>query len=99
MFRLVSGPFEGKELFLVCTFHTKGELTTRHKYYKQWTIAAERKPEKSERLVFGVFKNRLFRILVRDVETDSSGRPLPEVLKYSVVASIIEPMTGRWCDK
>lgn len=98
-FRLIGGPHDSEELFMACTFHTKGELTSRHKYYKQWTMAAGRTPERHERLVFGVFKNRLFRILVRDVEKDSSGQPLPDVLRYSVVATIIEPMTGKWSDE
>ena len=83
---------------MVCTFHTKAELTPRHKYYKQWSIAAGRRPDKRERMVFGVFKNRLFRIRVRDVERDSNGQPSPDVLKYSVVDRIVEPLTGGWSD-
>jgi len=95
-FRLRDGKYDGTELFMVCTFPTKRKLTPRFKYYQQWTIAVGRKPDRRERMVFGVFKKRLFRILVRDVEKNSSGHPLPDVLKYSVVAKIIEPMTGGW---
>lgn len=96
MFRLMSGPHDGEELFMACTFHTKTELTPRHKYYQQWSIAAGRRPGKRERMVFGVFKNRLFRISVRDVTKDSSGKLAPDVLRYSVVDSIIESSTGAW---
>ena len=95
-FRLLDRKYDGTELFMACTFPKDRKMTPRFKYYKQWTIAAGRKPNKRERLVFGVFKKRLFRILVRDVEKDSNGQPLPEVLKYSVVGTIIEPMTGEW---
>ena len=93
--RVFEGPCHDIELFLVCTYHPKAELTPRHKYYQQWTLAAGKPPSKGERLHFGVFKNKMFRVLVRNTQKrHRSGRIMADCVQYSVIDSIIEKVAG-----
>lgn len=96
-FRITGGKYDGEELFMACRYKPKARLSPRHKYYQQWVLAANRRPHKGERLSLGVFKNRLFSILVRDTQKKHrSGRLMADCVQYSVVDSIIEPLTGDY---
>ena len=99
-FRITGGKFDGEELFMACRYQPTAELSPRHKYHQQWVRAANRRPGKGERLSFGVFKNRLFRVLVRDTQKrHSGGHLMADCAQYSVVDSIIEPMTGDYSNE
>ena len=89
-FRIADGPFQGVELFMVCPHHPKARLRPRHKYWQQWTLAAERLPVKGERLHFGVFKGQRFRVKVRFTrKRHDDGTPMAACVQYSVVDSIV----------
>jgi hypothetical protein len=93
-FRINGGEYDGTELFMACSF-PKRKLTPNFKYYKQWMLAACRPPYPKERLSRKIFKNRLFRILVRDTRCRfATGKACPDYMQYSVIDSIIEPLTG-----
>jgi hypothetical protein len=94
-FRVHGSDYDGTELYLVCTYDTD-RIGLRHKYFKQWALAAGRCPAKNEQLPATIFKNRLFRVRVRYTDRrEQDGSRLPDFLQYSVVDSIIEPLTGR----
>lgn len=90
-FRLYDGPCHGTDLFMVCTYHAKARLSRRHKYWQQWTLANDGPPLPGEKLSASVFRNRMFRVIVRDTrKSHSNGRPMPDWMQYSVVDSIVE---------
>ena len=93
-FRIYGGEHDGVELFMVCNF-PKTKIGKRYKYFDQWMLALGRHPSKGERLSPKIFRNRLFKILVRDTKPRfSNGKFKPDIFKYSVVDSIIEALTG-----
>jgi hypothetical protein len=90
-FRIHGSPCHGTTLFMVCTYHAKAELSRRHKYWQQWTLANGGPPLRGERLSPAVFHNRLFRVIVRYTrKCHSNGRPMPDWIQYSVVDSIVD---------
>ena len=96
-FRIIDGKYDGLELFMTCTY-PDGKLSPNFKYYKQWMLAAERRPHKKEHhLSRKIFKDRIFRVLVRDTKPKyENGKPQPDFMKYSVIDSIIKPLTGGY---
>ena len=95
-FRIIEGEFMDVELFMTCPY-PKGKLSSNFKYYKQWMLAAGRPPHKREFLKRKVFKNRAFRIIVRDTRRKfDTGKEYPDFMQYSVVDSIVEPLTGGY---
>jgi len=93
-FRVYGGKYHGTEVFMACVYKG-GKMSPRHKYYQQWVIANGRPPVKGELLARSVFKGKLFRILVRYTEKKhNGGKPMPDCVQYSVVDSILEPLTG-----
>ncbi len=96
LFRITSGEFEGVDLFLAAPY-PQGKLNLRHKYYQQWMLAACRPPHKKERLSREAFKNRLFLVLVRDTKRKyGNGRMMPDFMKYSVIDTILKPLSGDY---
>ncbi len=95
LFRIIGGSQDGTELFMACTYHPKGKLSQRYKYYVQWTLAKGAPPKKGERLSPKVFCGKMYRVLVRDTQIrHSNGKLMADCLQYSVVDSIIETQTG-----
>ena len=93
-FQTFGGKYDGTDLFMSCTY-PKGEIRQRFKYYQQWILAARRRPNKEEDLSPDVFPNRMYRVLVRDTQKrHSDGSLMADCLQYSVIDSIIEPLTG-----
>ena len=95
-FRIYGGRCDGTELFMACTCNlTSKKMSHRHKYYQQWTIANGSPPRKNQRLSPKVFLNRMFQVLVRDTSRRFPNKePYPDCLQYSVIETLIEPMTG-----
>ena len=86
--------FDGVELFMACPVHKK-KLNYRCKLFQQYSLATGRKPDKSSRFNKNVLLNRVFLIGVRDsVRKDKAGNLLSPDEQYSVVGTIIEPLTG-----
>ncbi len=99
-FRIHGGPYDGTEQFMACNHYPKRELRPRHKYHREWTLAMGRMPHKGERLALKVFPKRLYRVLVRDTQRKHPhGKLMPDALQYSVVDTIIEPLTGGCGDE
>lgn len=93
-FRISGGEFDGIELFMVCTL-PKCKLRQRFKLYDQWSLAIGRPPYKGEKFKASVFKNKKYRIIVRDTKRQySNKKPKPESSQYSMVDTIIEAETG-----
>lgn len=87
--------YEGAELFLACTKPTK-KLSYRFKLHKQWSLALGRVPKKKERFNKDLFLDKLYLIKVGDTKIKGEdGKLLPDFLQYSVVKSIIKPLTGE----
>lgn len=97
-FKIYGGEFDGIKLFMVCTKPT-GKIPMRFKLYTQWSLALGRVPWKGQRFSAKVFRNKMYRVLVRDTKRKfSNKRVMPEYLQYSVVAEITETITGVDCE-
>ena len=94
-FRIYEGEFGSAEVNLICTY-PDGKMSPRHKYYQQWVLANGKPPRKNQRLARKIFLNRMFRIKVRTTRRTytNTNKPLPDHMQYSVVDTIIEPLTG-----
>ncbi len=97
-FRICEGKHDGLELFMPCPYPKK--INYRHKYYKQWMLANWGLPPKGKQLSKKIFPNRMYRILVIDTKRrHDDGTKLPDFGQYSVISSIIEPLTGNAPDE
>ena len=95
-FRIYCGEFDGTELFMACTYHPKSEITYRHKYYQQYSMANGGPPQKGQRLSPSIFKNKMYRVLVRDTKRKFlNGQLMPAFHQYSVVDTILETLSGK----
>ena len=93
-FRICGGEYDGVEVPMICTL-PKGKLRQRFKLFVQWALVLGRAPYKGEKFKASVFKNKMYRILVRDTKCVFPNRkPKPKFLQYSVVDTIIETITG-----
>ena len=93
-FRIQGGEYHGTELFMVCT-HGSRKFSPRTKYYLQWSLANGGPPVKGQRLSPKAFLNKLYLIQVRDTKRKhKGGRVMADFMQYSVVDTIIEPLTG-----
>ena len=94
-FKIYGGEFDGAELFMVCTYGIKSKMSYRHKYYQQFSIANGGPPGRGRRLSPSIFKNKMYRVLVRDTDRKfPNQRSMPQFLQYSVVDTILELLTG-----
>lgn len=94
-FKIYGGAFDGAELFMACTFKIKSKMSYRHKYYQQFSIANGGPPFRGQRLSPCIFKNKMYRVLVRDtVRKFPNQRMMPRFLQYSVVDTILEVLAG-----
>ncbi len=94
-FRIYEGEYDGTVVIMVCTY-PKGKMRLRFKYYQQWVLANGGPPKKSQRLTRKVFLHRMFKIKVRTTKRNytNTNNPLPDNMQYSVVDTIIKPLTG-----
>jgi len=93
-FRIQGSLYDGAELFMPCAC-PKGKLTPRMKIYEQWSMALGKSPHPKERLNIKVFKNKIYRIIVRDSQAKfSNGTLKPAFRQYSVVDTILSVEAG-----
>lgn len=94
-FRVHGGEYHDTELFMTCP-KPSGKVRFRHKLYDQWVIANQRLPTRREKISVKPFVGRLYLVLVRDTRRRyaNSNELKPNYAQYSVIDSIIEPLTG-----
>lgn len=63
-------------------------------YHRDWTLVANRRPSRRDRLSPAIFRGVLAEVEVRTVERDSRQQPLPEHSRYSVVARVVRVFAG-----
>lgn len=91
------GEHQGKILFQ--SYKDYGQFGSRSKYYHDWTVAAGRRPTKRDKMKIHVFKEKVFRALVRTVKPMYESGPLkgkekPQQFHYSIVDMLIEKITS-----
>ena len=94
-FRIVDGPNAGTELPFYAPLPKAGGrkgrlIPAKSKFWRAWTIANGAAPRRADRMSLNVFKNRLFTILVRDVDKDRRQNNLGDAAKHSVVDCIVD---------
>lgn len=91
-FDLYGGVHAGQRLFMPMATPPKGHKVGRgSKLYANYLIANDQPPGRRDRLSLKVFKNRLFRVMVKTVTpTFEDGRPKPALFHYSVVTELLE---------
>jgi hypothetical protein len=94
-FRIAEGQFEGKELFMPCTYNGK-KCKRRSKHYEHFMLLYGRPLIKRDRPNPKMFLNRLYLAKVRNVYRKySDGTPMPEIYQYSVIERLIKVLTGE----
>jgi len=94
IFKILGTNYDGKKLFMAFVRYDS-PIRWRSKQYTQWSIALGRQPYKGERFSKKVFINRLFEVKVEDSHPKNpNGSYKPDFLKYSIVSTIIRPLTG-----
>jgi len=92
-FRIYGGEHDGVDLFLASPYPDR--VRYRHKLHKQWMLAIGGPPPNGQRFAKKVFLNRMFKVLVQDTERrHEGGKILPDFAQYSIVKTILEPLTG-----
>ncbi|MCA9469165.1 MAG: hypothetical protein KC643_27485 [Nitrospira sp.] len=89
------GESQGTRLFLPCNLKSDGKISTRTKYYRNWVIAAGRRPDRVEkkRMSTRVFEGKLFLARVGTVIKDQKNLPLPYELQYSKIEGLLKRLT------
>ena len=93
-FRIYGGFHHGTEVFMACPAHHK-KLRQRHKLYKQWALAIDRRPSSRERFSKSVFTGKHFEVKVKSTQCrwPNSNEPLPDHMQYSIVETIVRPLS------
>lgn len=93
-FVIQEGRYHDTKLVMICTY-PKAKISHRYKYHRQWIIANGTRPTGKQKLHPDIFPGRMFKVRVRDTQVKhSDGTLMPDCVQYSVVDSIIEPLTG-----
>ena len=89
------GESQGTRLFLPCNMKSEGKISTRSKYYRNWVVAAGKKPDRHEkkRMTSRVFEGKLLLARVATVIKDQKNLPLPDELKYSKIEGLLKRLT------
>lgn len=96
---VTEGPYFGKLLFQ--SFKDYLKYGYKSKYYRNWTVANGSPPaSKSTYCKINVFKNKVFKALIREADSrydegPLAGQPLPNVMRYSVVDELTEIIRGE----
>ncbi len=91
-FELYGGAYAGQRLFMPMAIPQKGHKIGRgSKLYANYLIANGQPPGRRDRLSLKVFKNRLFRVMVKSVvPLFEDGTPKPPWFHYSRVGELLE---------
>lgn len=93
---LSQGDFHGEELYMACNAPKKakrGKVATSNKYYQAWVLAAERRPDRYDRISTKEFRGKVFLLKVRTVTKNAKNLSLPPLLQYSVIDDVLERLT------
>lgn len=96
-FRIQSfGEWHGLHLFMPCNLQAVGKVSTRSKYYRNWVVAAGKKPDRFDRkrMTTRIFKGKVFLARVVTVKKDQKRLPLPPELHYSKIEGLLNSLTG-----
>jgi hypothetical protein len=96
-FRIQSfGEWHGLSLLLPCNLKDVGKVSTRSQYYRNWVVAAGRKPDRFDRkrMTTRIFKGKVFLARVVTVKKDQKRLPLPPELHYSKIEGLLNSLTG-----
>ncbi len=86
---------DGVHLYLSCPLRSDGKVAPSSKYARLWEFVAGVRATRRDRMSSRIFAAKVFTVEVRTVTTDHHQRPLPEALRYSMIAHIVEVETGR----
>jgi hypothetical protein len=95
-FKLMTpGEWVGKEFCMNCTVKRNGKWAVSSKYWKAWVLAAGRRPNRADRMSTNVFKGKVFRARFHTVVETADQDPRTPEQQYSVIAELLEVMTGK----
>jgi len=89
-FQVISpGQWVGHKFFAACNIPSNGKFTASHKFWKWWVRAAGRRPHRGDRMSTQVFRNKVFRVLMRKVLKTAQQRDRTPAQQYSVVDDLL----------
>jgi len=84
-FKIITpGDWIGQELYMACSVARLGKWGPSHKFYLAWVFAADRKPNRVDRMSTKVFRNKVFRARIRTVGKTASQKTRTIAQRYSV---------------
>lgn len=86
---------EGTRLSLWCRLGPGGRIPASSKWARTWKLVAGRRPSRGERrMTTAVLRDKLLRLAVRTVATDTLQHGLAPINQYSVIDQVLAVETG-----
>ena len=90
-FKLITpGEWCGEEFYMACSMPESGRLGPSSKFYQAYVLAYGQRPKRVDRLSTAVFKNKVFRVRMRQVLKTVKQTKRTEAQRYSVIDDLLE---------
>jgi hypothetical protein len=89
------GEWVGQWFYMACTVPPKGRFGPSSKFWLTWVLAAQKRPNRADRLSTAIFKNKVFRARMRKVLKTSKQIDRTPAQQYSVVDELLEVRAGQ----
>ena len=94
-FKLITpGEWCGEEFYMACSMPESGRLGPSSKFYQAYVLAHGQRPKRVDRLSTAVFKNKVFRVRMRQVLKTVKQTKRTEAQRYSVIDDLLEILAG-----
>jgi len=90
-FKIITpGPQMGVEIYMPFNMNYKGLIAAGSKYYRCWCLANNwQQPSRNAKMSPNIFKNKFFRVRIRNVKAGFDKTEMPQHLFYSIIDSIL----------
>ncbi|MEO7862622.1 MAG: hypothetical protein ABIU05_19745 [Nitrospirales bacterium] len=86
--------YAGVRLFMCCNVPEKKKWTVGFKFFRCWTLATGKRPDRRDRLSTSVFRGKYFLGRVRTVERSAKDTKRAAAAQYSIVDELLSIEAG-----
>ena len=95
-FQMVTpGKWVGERFYMPCNEPPNGRVGPSSKFWLAWVLAAQRRPNRADRMSTAIFKNKVFRARMRKVLKTARQIERTPAQQYSVVDELLEVRAGQ----
>lgn len=87
---ITEGEWFGGRFYGVCNIPPDGKFTPSHKFWQWWVLAADRRPDRFDRLSTSVFRNQVFLVRMRTVLKTAKQKNRTHKQMYSVIDELLQ---------